>query len=377
MNTIPEIIDDIRAGRMVVMLDDEQRENEGDLIMAAVKVRAQDINFMAREGRGLICLALSEARCRQLNLKPMVARNTAHHHTNFTASIEAAEGVTTGISAPDRAHTIQVAVAAGAKPDDLSQPGHIFPLTARPGGVLERAGHTEAGCDLAALAGLEPAAVLVEILHEDGSMARLPQLTHFARKHGLKMGTVADLIRYREAHGGGAAPSPSQGRKLSANVESANTMTEFSGAMRSDPATRFAIIASRWNPRVVDRLIEGAYGAFRANGVADGAVDLVRVPGAWEVPAAAARLAANGRHAAIVALGCVIRGDTRHYEHVADGCAQGLMQVATTFRLPVANGVLAVEQAADAHARAGGVAGNKGEEAANVAVEMADLWRQL
>ncbi|MDN5925285.1 MAG: 6,7-dimethyl-8-ribityllumazine synthase [Xanthomonadales bacterium] len=147
--------------------------------------------------------------------------------------------------------------------------------------------------------------------------------------------------------------------------------------MRADAEARFAIIASRWNPRVVDRLVDGARAALRAHGVADAQVDVVRVPGAWELPALAARLAANGRHAAIVALGCVIRGDTRHYEHVADGCAQGLMRVATEFQLPVVNGVLAVEQAADAHARAGGVAGNKGEEAAHVAIEMADLWRQL
>ncbi len=194
---IPELLDELRAGRMVVILDDEDRENEGDLIMAADKVRAEDINFMAREGRGLICLALDEKRCRRLGLRPMVQDNASVHHTNFTVSIEAASGVTTGISAHDRARTIQVAVAPDAKPSDLIQPGHIFPLMAQPGGVLSRAGHTEAAVDLAALAGCEPAGVLVEILHEDGSMARRPELEIFARKQGLKIGSIADLIRYR------------------------------------------------------------------------------------------------------------------------------------------------------------------------------------
>ena len=196
-NTIPEILEDIRAGRMVVILDDEDRENEGDIVMAAQMVRPEDVNFMVREARGLLCLTLTEQRTRQLGLRPMVSDNTSPYHTNFTVSIEAAEGVTTGISAHDRARTIQVAVKSDAKPQDLSQPGHIFPLTAQPGGVLSRAGHTEAGCDLAALAGLEPSAVLIEILHEDGSMARRPELEVFARKHGLKIGSIADLIRYR------------------------------------------------------------------------------------------------------------------------------------------------------------------------------------
>ncbi|MDE2178445.1 MAG: 3,4-dihydroxy-2-butanone-4-phosphate synthase [Xanthomonadaceae bacterium] len=196
-DSIPDILDDIRAGRMAVILDDEDRENEGDLIMAAGKVRPEDINFMAREARGLICLALTEQRCRQLGLRPMVSDNTSLHHTNFTVSIEAAEGVTTGISAYDRAHTVQTAVRADARPEHLTQPGHIFPLTAQPGGVLTRAGHTEAASDLAGLAGLEPAGVLVEILHDDGSMARRPDLEVFAHRHGLRIGTIADLIRHR------------------------------------------------------------------------------------------------------------------------------------------------------------------------------------
>jgi 3,4-dihydroxy 2-butanone 4-phosphate synthase/GTP cyclohydrolase II len=195
--TIPEILDEIRAGRMVVIVDDEDRENEGDLIMAAEKVRPEDVNFMVREGRGLVCLPLTQAHCRQLGLKPMVDRNTSPHHTNFTVSIEAASGVTTGISAYDRAHTIRVAAKPEARPDDIVQPGHIFPLAALTGGVLARAGHTEAAVDLAALAGLSPAGVLVEIMSDDGTMARRPELEAFAAKHGLRIGTIADLIRYR------------------------------------------------------------------------------------------------------------------------------------------------------------------------------------
>ncbi len=194
---IDEIVADIRAGRMVIMVDDEDRENEGDLIMAANCVRPEDINYMARYGRGLICLTLTRERCEQLRLPLMVGSTNALHATNFTISIEAAEGITTGISAHDRARTIQAAVAPDAKPEDLSQPGHIFPVMAQPGGVLTRAGHTEAGCDLARLAGMEPAAVIVEILNEDGSMARRPDLEAFANRHGLKIGTIADLIRYR------------------------------------------------------------------------------------------------------------------------------------------------------------------------------------
>lgn len=194
---IEEIIAEIRVGRIVVLIDEEDRENEGDLVLAADYVTPEAINFMARFGRGLICLTLTETRCGQLKLPPMVSDNRALHGTAFTVSIEAAKGVTTGISAQDRARTVQAAVARAAKPDDLVQPGHIFPLMAKNGGVLVRAGHTEAGCDLAALAGLEPATVICEILKDDGTMARLPDLVKFAREHNLKIGTIADLIQYR------------------------------------------------------------------------------------------------------------------------------------------------------------------------------------
>ncbi len=194
---IKDIIADLKVGKMVIMVDDENRENEGDLIMAAEKVRPEDVNYMATHGRGLVCLTLSRERCKQLRLPLMVSDTDRHHATNFTISIEAAEGITTGISAHDRAHTIQAAVAPGAKPEHLCQPGHIFPVMAQPGGVLTRAGHTEAGCDLARLAGLEPAAAIVEILKEDGSMARRPDLEIFAKQHDIRIGTIADLIRYR------------------------------------------------------------------------------------------------------------------------------------------------------------------------------------
>jgi 3,4-dihydroxy 2-butanone 4-phosphate synthase/GTP cyclohydrolase II len=196
-NTIDEILEDLRRGKMAVIMDDEDRENEGDLIMGADCVRPQDVNFMARYGRGLICLTLTRERCRQLRLPLMVSDTDSTHRTNFTLSIEAAEGVTTGISAHDRAHTVKTAVSPNARPEDLRQPGHIFPLMAQPGGVLTRAGHTEAGCDLARLAGFSAAAVIVEILNDDGTMARRPDLELFAKTHDLKIGTIADLIRYR------------------------------------------------------------------------------------------------------------------------------------------------------------------------------------
>ena len=195
-----EIIAEIRAGRMVILVDEEDRENEGDLVLAADHVSAEAVNFMAKHGRGLICLTLTRERCQQLNLPLMVRDNGTSMGTNFTVSIEAASGVTTGISAADRALTIKTAVAPHAKPSDLVQPGHIFPLMAQPGGVLIRSGHTEAGCDLAAMAGCSPTSVICEIMKDDGSMARLPDLLEFAKEHQLKIGSIADLIQYRSQH---------------------------------------------------------------------------------------------------------------------------------------------------------------------------------
>ena len=196
-DSIDDLISEFRNGNMVVLVDDEDRENEGDLVMSAAHVTPEAINFMARYGRGLICLPMTRERCDALGLKLMVGDNREAQRTQFTVSIDAANGISTGISAADRAETIHAAVRQGASPSDFVQPGHVFPLVSEPGGVLTRAGHTEAGCDLARLAGLEPAAVLVEILNEDGTMARRPDLERFAQAHGLKIGTIADLIKYR------------------------------------------------------------------------------------------------------------------------------------------------------------------------------------
>ena len=197
ISSVEDIVAEIQAGRMVILVDEEDRENEGDLVMAAQHVTPEAINFMARFGRGLICLTLTRERCEFLKLPPMAVRNGTVYSTAFTVSIEAAEGVTTGISAADRARTIQVAVHPKSQASDLVQPGHVFPLQAVDGGVLMRAGHTEAGCDLAAMAGYTPAAVICEIMKDDGTMARLPDLIEFASRHGLKIGTIADLIAYR------------------------------------------------------------------------------------------------------------------------------------------------------------------------------------
>ena len=197
LHSIPELIAELKSGRMVIVVDDEERENEGDLILAADFVTAEAINFMSKHGRGLICLTLTEQHCLQLNLPLMVRDNRSPLGTAFTVSIEAADGVTTGISAQDRARTVQAAVAPAARPEDIIQPGHVFPLMAQAGGVLVRAGHTEAGSDLARLAGLTPAAVICEILRDDGTMARLPDLLEFSRQHGLKIGSIAELIRFR------------------------------------------------------------------------------------------------------------------------------------------------------------------------------------
>jgi 3,4-dihydroxy 2-butanone 4-phosphate synthase / GTP cyclohydrolase II len=200
ISPVEDIIADMAAGKIVILVDEEDRENEGDLVLASDFVTADAINFMARFGRGLICLTLTKERCERLQLPPMATRNGGKYSTAFTVSIEAAEGVTTGISAADRAITVQAAVAKNASAQDLVQPGHIFPLQAVDGGVLMRAGHTEAGCDLAQLAGCSPSAVICEIMKDDGTMARLPDLQLFAAEHGLKIGTIADLIEHRSRH---------------------------------------------------------------------------------------------------------------------------------------------------------------------------------
>ena len=242
VSPVEEIVAEMRAGRMVILVDEEDRENEGDLVLAADHVTPDAINFMARFGRGLICLTLTRERCERLQLPPMVARNGTKMGTAFTVSIEAAEGVTTGISAADRARTVQAAVAPHAKASDLVQPGHIFPLQAVDGGVLMRAGHTEAGCDLAAMAGCSPSAVICEVMKDDGTMARLPDLQLFAAEHGIKIGTIADLIEYR-----------SRNESLVEKVGSRSVQTawgEFTAhAFRDGPSgnVHLALVRGQWD----------------------------------------------------------------------------------------------------------------------------------
>jgi 3,4-dihydroxy 2-butanone 4-phosphate synthase / GTP cyclohydrolase II len=243
ISPIEDIVADMRAGRMVILVDEEDRENEGDLVLAADQVTPEAINFMARYGRGLICLTLTRERCERLQLPPMVARNGDKKGTAFTVSIEAAEGVTTGISAADRSRTVQAAVAPGAVASDLVQPGHIFPLQAVEGGVLMRAGHTEAGSDLAAMAGCSPASVICEIMKDDGTMARLPDLQIFAAEHGLKIGTIADLIEHR-----------SRTESLVQKISSRSMETAFGAftahAFRDQPsgALHLALVKGNWAP---------------------------------------------------------------------------------------------------------------------------------
>ena len=243
ISPVADIVADMRAGRIVILIDEEDRENEGDLVLAADHVTAESINFMARYGRGLICLTLTRERCELLQLAPMATRNGTKHATAFTVSIEAAEGVTTGISAADRARTVQAAVAKSATAHDLVQPGHIFPLQAVDGGVLMRAGHTEAGCDLAAMAGCTPAAVICEIMKDDGTMARLPDLLLFAAEHGLKIGTIADLIEHR-----------SRNESLIEKIGSRTLNTAFgeftAHAFRDKPSqgVHLALSKGKWSP---------------------------------------------------------------------------------------------------------------------------------
>ncbi|MEN9904956.1 MAG: 3,4-dihydroxy-2-butanone-4-phosphate synthase [Pseudomonadota bacterium] len=246
ISPVEEIVAEMKAGRIVILVDEEDRENEGDLVLAADHVTPEAINFMARFGRGLICLTLTRERCEYLRLPPMAARNGTVYSTAFTVSIEAAEGVTTGISAADRARTIQVAVDKASQPTDLVQPGHIFPLQAVDGGVLMRAGHTEAGCDLAAMAGCSPASVICEIMNDDGTMARLPDLQLFAAEHGLKIGTIADLIEYRSAN-------ESLVNKLSSRPLDTAFGTFMAHAFRDGPSgsLHLALVKGEWSEQDV------------------------------------------------------------------------------------------------------------------------------
>lgn len=289
VSPVEEIVAEMRAGRMVILVDEEDRENEGDLVLAADHVTPEAINFMARFGRGLICLTLTRERCERLQLPPMAVRNGTKMGTAFTVSIEAAEGVTTGISAADRARTVQAAVAPGAGPRDLVQPGHIFPLQAVDGGVLMRAGHTEAGCDLAAMAGLTPAAVICEVMKDDGTMARLPDLQLFAAEHGLKIGTIADLIGYR-----------SRNDSLVEKVGERTLATaygEFSAHAWRDKPTgglHLALVKGRWSPddTVPVRVHEPL-------SLLD-ALELARPMHSWSLDASLKHIAAQGRGVAVL-----------------------------------------------------------------------------
>jgi len=289
ISPVLEIVEELRAGRMVILVDEEDRENEGDLILAADHVSAEAVNFMARFGRGLVCLTLTREHCERLHLPPMVARNGTRLGTAFTVSIEAAEGVTTGISAADRARTVQAAVAPGAKAEDLVQPGHIFPLQAVDGGVLVRAGHTEAGCDLARMAGCSPAAVICEIMKDDGTMARLPDLQVFAATHGLKIGTIADLIEYR-----------SRTETLVQRVATRTLVTahgEFTAhAYQDQPsgALHLALVLGQWAPQdaVTVRVHEPL-------SVLD-ALDVQPRAHSWSLHEALARIAEEGRGVAVL-----------------------------------------------------------------------------
>jgi 3,4-dihydroxy 2-butanone 4-phosphate synthase / GTP cyclohydrolase II len=289
ISPVEDIIADMRAGKMVILVDEEDRENEGDLVLAADHVTPEAINFMARFGRGLICLTLTRKRCERLRLPPMATRNGDKKNTAFTVSIEAAEGVTTGISAADRARTIQAAVAKNAKAEDLVQPGHIFPLQAVEGGVLMRAGHTEAGCDLALMAGLTPAAVICEIMKDDGTMARLPDLQLFAAQHGLKIGTIADLIEHR-----------SRNESLVEKIGSRPLKTahgEFiAHAWRDKPShgLHLALVKGEWSP---DEAI--AVRVHEPMSMLD-ALEINRSMHSWNLDASLQRIAREGKGVAVL-----------------------------------------------------------------------------
>jgi 3,4-dihydroxy 2-butanone 4-phosphate synthase/GTP cyclohydrolase II len=297
ISPVEDIVADMKAGRIVILVDEEDRENEGDLVLASDHVTPEAINFMARFGRGLICLTLTRERCEYLKLPPMAARNGTVYSTAFTVSIEAAEGVTTGISAADRARTIQVAVAKATQPTDLVQPGHVFPLQAVDGGVLMRAGHTEAGCDLAAMAGCSPSSVICEIMKDDGTMARLPDLQIFAAEHGLKIGTIADLIEHRSrneslVHKVGSRPMHTAHGEFSVNAYKDMT----SGAVH------LALVKGTWQPdaEVLARVHEplSVFDALEPN----------RVMHSWGLDAAMQRIAKEG-HGVVVLLNCGESGE--------------------------------------------------------------------
>jgi 3,4-dihydroxy 2-butanone 4-phosphate synthase/GTP cyclohydrolase II len=302
ISPVPALVAELAAGRMVILVDEEDRENEGDLVLAADHVTPAAINFMAKHARGLICLTLTRAHCERLRLPPMATRNGSPHGTAFTVSIEAAEGVTTGISAADRSRTVQAAVARDAKPSDLVQPGHIFPLQAQDGGVLMRAGHTEAGCDLALMAGLTPASVICEVMNEDGTMARLPDLEKFAAEHGLLIGTIADLIHHRSRH---ESLVQRVGRR-----EVTTPYGRFDCQVYRDRSggAHLALVKGRWQPG--DEVPVRVHEPFSAMDLLDSSCS----PHSWPLPRALAEIEQRGRGVAVL-LNCGEPGD-RLVEHL-------------------------------------------------------------
>jgi 3,4-dihydroxy 2-butanone 4-phosphate synthase/GTP cyclohydrolase II len=297
ISPVSDIVAEMKAGRMVILVDEEDRENEGDLVLASDHVTPEAINFMAKFGRGLICLTLTRERCEYLKLPPMAARNGTVYSTAFTVSIEAAEGVTTGISAADRAHTIEVAVAKNTQPTDLVQPGHVFPLQAVDGGVLMRAGHTEAGCDLAAMAGCSPSSVICEIMKDDGTMARLPDLQLFAAEHGLKIGTIADLIEHRSRHESLVQKVNARTMHTAHGEFTANAYKDITSG-----AVHLALVKGAWqaNNEVLARVHEPL-------SVLD-ALEPNRVMHSWGLDAAMARIAKEGA-GVVVLLNCGESGE--------------------------------------------------------------------
>jgi 3,4-dihydroxy 2-butanone 4-phosphate synthase / GTP cyclohydrolase II len=308
ISPVPELAAALAAGRMVILVDEEDRENEGDLVLAADHVSPEAINFMARFGRGLVCLTLTRERCDRLQLGPMAARNGTRHGTAFTVSIEAARGVSTGISAADRACTVRAAVAREAKPSDLVQPGHIFPLQAQDGGVLMRAGHTEAGCDLAALAGLSPAAVICEIMNDDGTMARLPELEQFAHEHRLKIGTIADLIAFRSHNESLIEAVGARELQTACGAFQCRAYRDRSGGVH------LALERGHWGP--ADEVLVRVHEPFTG-------LDLLDSAGAnhsWPLYRALQAIAASGRGVALL-LNCTPRDDALLQQLLGDGAA--------------------------------------------------------
>ncbi len=432
--SIDDALDDLRAGRPIIIVDDEDRENEGDLAVAAEFATPQVINFMAREGRGLICVAMTGERLDALRIPLMVPSegNTSAFGTAFTVSVEARRGVTTGISAFDRATTICTLIDPATRPEDLARPGHVFPLRAAEGGVWTRAGHTEASVDLARLAGLYPAAVICEIMHDDGTMARRPELERFAEQHRLRIVTVVDLIGYRRQMESGALhrvpaslpagcavasaalvhngtrlnrePSPNRldrqysgytpeaairsgaervGRQTTAERREETMGRTFEGHLVG-AGLKFGIVISRFNDTIGKELLRGAQETLIRHGVTESDIDVFWVPGAFEVPQAARWIARRKGapphrpyYDAIICLGVVIRGATPHFDYVAGQAASGIASAAFDTGLPITFGMLTTESLEQALERAGTKAGNRGAEAAVAAIEMANLRRLL